>query len=56
MSDAATPTSPVAIVGGTGALGSALALQLVRQGVEVRIGSRKVETADEAAQKIEQLK
>ena len=47
-----SPSTPVAIVGGTGALGSALALQLARAGVSVRIGSRKVETADEAAQKI----
>lgn len=53
MSNAATPASPVAIVGGTGALGSALAMQLARQGISVRIGSRKVESADEAAQKIQ---
>ncbi len=44
--------SPVAIVGGTGALGSALSLRLVRAGVPVRIGSRKVETAGEAAGKV----
>jgi NADPH-dependent F420 reductase len=48
-----TPTnSPVAIVGGTGALGSALAAQLVKAGVTVRIGSRKNESADEAAGKV----
>ncbi len=45
-------TSPVAIVGGTGALGSALALQLARAGVAVRLGSRKLESAEEAAQRI----
>lgn len=42
----------VAIVGGTGALGSALALQLARAGVSVRIGSRKLESGEEAAGKI----
>lgn len=46
----------VAIVGGTGALGSALALQLARAGVAVRVGSRSVESAEAAAAKIsEQL-
>lgn len=40
--------SPVAIVGGTGALGSALAARLARAGVSVRIGSRKLESANEA--------
>jgi NADPH-dependent F420 reductase len=44
--------SPIAIVGGTGALGSALATQLAKAGLTVRIGSRKVETADEAAGKV----
>lgn len=42
----------VAIVGGTGALGSALALQLARAGVDVRIGSRKVESAQAAVDRI----
>lgn len=46
-------TSPVAIVGGTGALGSALAGQLARAGVAVRIGSRKLESAEEAVGKIQ---
>lgn len=46
-------TSPVAIVGGTGALGSALALQLARAGVEVRIGSRRLESAEEAAGRVQ---
>ena len=49
MSDHA---SPVAIVGGTGALGSALALQLAKAGVQVRIGSRKLDSAEEAAEKV----
>lgn len=44
--------SPVAIVGGTGALGSALALQLAKAGVQVRIGSRKLDSAEEAAEKV----
>ncbi len=44
--------SPIAIVGGTGALGSALATQLAKAGVAVRLGSRKIESADEAAGKI----
>lgn len=46
-------TSPVAIVGGTGALGSALAMQLARAGVEVRIGSRRLESAEEAAGRVQ---
>lgn len=46
-------TSPVAIVGGTGALGSALALQLAKAGVHVRIGSRKLESAEEAAGRVQ---
>lgn len=45
-------SSPVAIVGGTGALGSALALQLARAGVEVLIGSRRLESAEEAAGRV----
>src|SRR3954447_26603143 len=48
----AATDSPVAIVGGTGALGAALAVQLARAGVTVRIGSRKNESADEAAGKV----
>jgi NADPH-dependent F420 reductase len=42
----------VAIVGGTGALGSALALQLARAGVNVRIGSRQLGSAEEAVERI----
>ncbi|MFY9264333.1 MAG: NADPH-dependent F420 reductase [Solirubrobacterales bacterium] len=48
----ASLTSPVAIVGGTGALGSALAARLAMAGVAVRVGSRTVETANESAGKI----
>lgn len=48
----AATTSPVAIVGGTGALGSALAAHLAKAGVTVRIGSRKVETGNAAAVKV----
>ncbi len=47
-----THDSTVAIVGGTGALGSALAAQLARAGVHVRIGSRTLESADEAVARI----
>jgi NADPH-dependent F420 reductase len=42
----------VAIVGGTGALGSALALQLARAGVHVRIGSRQLGSAEEAVDRL----
>lgn len=42
-------TEPVAIVGGTGALGFGLALRLGRQGVPIVIGSREAERAEEAA-------
>lgn len=45
-------TGPVAIVGGTGALGSGLALRLVQAGVDVRLGSRKAESAAEAVARI----
>lgn len=47
------PDNTVAIVGGTGALGSALALQLARAGVHVRIGSRKLASAEESAGRIQ---
>jgi NADPH-dependent F420 reductase len=42
----------VAVVGGTGAEGSGLALRLARAGVPVRIGSRNLEKAQEAARRI----
>jgi NADPH-dependent F420 reductase len=42
----------VAIVGGTGALGSALAMQLARAGVNVRVGSRQLGSAEEAVERI----
>lgn len=51
QADAAS-SNPVAIIGGTGALGSALAARLARAGHTVRIGSRKIESATEAAAKI----
>lgn len=51
QADAASST-PVAIVGGTGALGSALAARLAKAGHAVRVGSRKIESATEAAAKI----
>ncbi len=43
--------SPVPIVGGTGALGFGLAVRLARAGVPVVIGSRRPESAEEAAEK-----
>jgi 8-hydroxy-5-deazaflavin:NADPH oxidoreductase len=42
----------VAVVGGTGAEGRGLALRLARAGVPVRIGSRNLEKAQEAARRI----
>jgi 8-hydroxy-5-deazaflavin:NADPH oxidoreductase len=44
--------APVAIVGGTGALGFGLALRLARGGTPVVIGSRDAVRADEAAGRI----
>jgi 8-hydroxy-5-deazaflavin:NADPH oxidoreductase len=44
--------SPVPIVGATGALGFGLALRLAREGVPVVIGSRRLESAEEAAEKV----
>ncbi|HUE25642.1 MAG TPA: NADPH-dependent F420 reductase [Solirubrobacteraceae bacterium] len=44
-------SSPVSIVGGTGALGFGLALRLGRAGVPVVIGSRDAGRAEEAARK-----
>jgi 8-hydroxy-5-deazaflavin:NADPH oxidoreductase len=44
-------SEPVAIVGGTGALGFGLALRLGRQGVPVVIGSRDEARAQEAARR-----
>ena len=47
---------PVPIIGGTGALGFGLALRWAQAGVRVVIGSRKQESADEAAGRVrEQL-
>ena len=42
----------VPIIGGTGALGFGLALRLAREGVPVVIGSRRLESAEEAAEKL----
>jgi NADPH-dependent F420 reductase len=42
----------IAVVGGTGAEGSGLALRLAQAGVPVRIGSRNLEKAQEAARRI----
>lgn len=45
-------TGPVPIIGGTGALGFGLALRLTAAGVPVVIGSRRPESAAEAADRI----
>lgn len=42
----------VAVVGGTGAEGGGLALRLAHAGVDVRIGSRNLEKAQDAARRI----
>src|SRR2546423_605037 len=43
---------PVALVGGTGALGFGLALRLARAGVPVVIGSRDAGRASDAAERV----
>lgn len=48
------PHSPVAIIGGSGALGSGLALRLAGAGVPVIVGSRSQERAQEAVTKLKQ--
>jgi NADPH-dependent F420 reductase len=45
-------SAPVPIVGGTGALGYGLAVRLAAAGVAVRIGSRRPESAHEAAERV----
>ncbi len=45
---------PVAILGGSGALGSSLALRLGAKGVPIVIGSRSQERADEAVAKLKE--
>ena len=42
----------VPIIGGTGALGAALAMRLAREGTPVVIGSRDPVRAEEAARKV----
>jgi 8-hydroxy-5-deazaflavin:NADPH oxidoreductase len=49
MAQASEVTSPIPIVGGTGALGYGLALRWAKAGVPVVIGSRSAERAAEAA-------
>jgi NADPH-dependent F420 reductase len=43
---------PIPIIGGTGALGYGLALRWARAGEEIVIGSRKLDRAQEAAEKL----
>ena len=45
-------SSPVPIIGATGALGFGLALRFAQAGVPVVIGSRRLESAHEAAEKL----
>ena len=49
-----SPTPPVPILGGTGALGYGLALRWAAAGVPVVIGSREAERAEEAAAKVKE--
>ena len=46
------PTEPIPIIGGTGALGSGLALRWAQAGRPVTIGSRSADRAEEAAARI----
>ena len=52
MPQAGDSTSPIPIVGGTGALGFGLALRWALAGVPVVIGSRSAERAHEAAERL----
>ncbi|HEX8690301.1 MAG TPA: NADPH-dependent F420 reductase [Solirubrobacterales bacterium] len=45
-------SEPIPIVGGTGALGAGLALRWAKAGLPIAIGSRSVERAEEAADRI----
>jgi NADPH-dependent F420 reductase len=47
-----SPSEPIPIVGGTGALGAALAKRWAKAGAPVVIGSRSAERAEEVAQKV----
>jgi 8-hydroxy-5-deazaflavin:NADPH oxidoreductase len=46
------PSEPIPIIGGTGALGAALAKRWTRAGAAVVLGSRSAERAEEAAAKV----
>jgi NADPH-dependent F420 reductase len=53
MSDGAeTPSGPIPIIGGTGALGYGLAVRWAQAGLDVVIGSRDADRAAEAAGKV----
>jgi len=49
---AVAPTDPIPIIGGTGALGTGLALRWAKAGRPIAIGSRSAERAEEAAVRI----
>jgi NADPH-dependent F420 reductase len=51
VTSAPSPTGPVAILGGSGALGFGLALRLGRAGVPIAIGSRESARAQETVQR-----
>lgn len=50
----AMPSTPLAIIGGTGALGRGLALRALRHGIPVCIGSRAAEKAQAVAEELRQ--
>jgi 8-hydroxy-5-deazaflavin:NADPH oxidoreductase len=50
--NAATNARTIAVIGGTGAEGGGLALRFARAGARVRIGSRALEKAQEAARRV----
>ena len=50
----AMPSTPLAIIGGTGALGRGLAVRALRHGIPVCIGSRAAEKAQAVAEELRQ--
>ena len=52
MKDIATPDATIAVIGGTGKLGAALARRLAKAGSRVVIGSRSAESAQAKAQEL----
>jgi NADPH-dependent F420 reductase len=52
LTDENSPTPPIPILGGTGALGYGLAVRWAQAGLDVVIGSRDADRAAEAAEKV----